>query len=67
MASKSRKENGCVDAGANDNAGFLLRLKALEGLNRTLPADLRVSINKNRIDGSLELKKPTPKQAITVK
>jgi hypothetical protein len=67
MASKSTKENGCVDAGANDNAGFLIRLRALEVLNRTLPADLRVSINKNEIDNSLAIKKPRHKKVITVK
>jgi hypothetical protein len=55
MASKTGKKN---DRAAVD-AGFLLRLKALEELNKTLPAELRLSIKKNRINDSLSPKATT--------
>ena len=45
MASKTAKKN---DRAAVD-AGFLLRLKALEALNKTLPAELRLSMNLKQI------------------
>ena len=45
MASKSEKNNDQLA----EEPGFLLRLKALEALNKTLPAELRLSMNLKQI------------------
>jgi len=55
MASKSLRKDGHAAV----DAGFLLRLKALEELNKTLPAELRLSINQNQISGILPRKETT--------
>jgi len=55
MASTSLKKDGHAAV----DAGFLLRLKALEELNKTLPAELRLSINQNQISDSHPRKETT--------
>ena len=55
MASKSLQKDGYAAVGA----GFLLRLKALEELNKTLPLELRLSITQSQIRDTLPRKETT--------